>query len=74
MTNVEQHASPVTTPAPSQDPTIRMLAVRASTDAELKGLMQIVAAGTATREQLMTFQRCIDALPNPDGFFKQTRP
>ncbi|KAK8195911.1 hypothetical protein M8818_007062 [Zalaria obscura] len=60
------HAQPTTgppsTPKPSPDPVIQMLATRASTDSELKALMKIVATGNANQEQLKIFQRHIDEL------------
>lgn len=46
----------------SPDPVISMLASRASSDPELKGLMKEVATGSATPEQLTVFQRHIDEL------------
>ncbi|GAB7358519.1 hypothetical protein MBLNU230_g2582t1 [Neophaeotheca triangularis] len=46
----------------SADPVISMLASRASSDPELKGLMKEVATGSATPEQLTVFQRHIDEL------------
>ncbi|KAI4721839.1 hypothetical protein E4T48_01848 [Aureobasidium sp. EXF-10727] len=56
---------PPAAPAPvkqSPDPVIQMLASRASSDAELKALMKIVATGNANQEQLRIFQRHIDEL------------
>ncbi|EPE27528.1 hypothetical protein GLAREA_04319 [Glarea lozoyensis ATCC 20868] len=62
---------PQTTPATSvdsaptdksKDPVIQMLAERASTDADLKALMRIVANGQATKDQLQRFQSHIDDL------------
>jgi hypothetical protein len=52
-------------PAPASrtsDPVIQMLAERAATDQELKGLMRIVADGKASPEQLKQFQSHIDEL------------
>jgi hypothetical protein len=46
----------------SKDPVIQMLAERASTDADLKALMRIVANGQATPDQLKRFQSHIDDL------------
>ena len=55
-----------TTPAPAAqaapDPVIHMLAQRAGTDAELKAVMKIVAAGQATAQQLEFFQGHINEL------------
>ena len=47
---------------PAQDPVIQMLAQRASTNAELKVLMKVVASGNATGNQLKIFQSHIDDL------------
>ncbi|OCL09160.1 hypothetical protein AOQ84DRAFT_388374, partial [Glonium stellatum] len=44
------------------DPVIHMLAQRAGTDAELKAVMKIVAAGQATAQQLEFFQGHINEL------------
>ena len=61
--------SPQNTPAQpsaggskSTDPVIQMLAERAATDPDLKGLMRIVANGEATQEELKKFQMHIDEL------------
>ncbi|EOA81336.1 uncharacterized protein SETTUDRAFT_122975 [Exserohilum turcica Et28A] len=53
-------ATPAPTPAP--DPVIHMLAARAGTDPELKAVMKIVAAGSASKEQLEFFQSHINEL------------
>lgn len=47
---------------PNGDPVIQMLAARAASDRELKSLMKVVAAGTATSEQMKVFQNLIDEL------------
>jgi len=46
----------------SSDPVITMLATRASSDPELKGLMKEVATGNASAAQLKIFQNHIDEL------------
>ncbi|KAH7079155.1 hypothetical protein BKA63DRAFT_438817 [Paraphoma chrysanthemicola] len=51
---------PASTPAP--DPVIHMLAQRAGVDPELKAVMKIVAAGTASKDQLEFFQTHINEL------------
>ncbi|KAG8625078.1 hypothetical protein KVT40_006829 [Elsinoe batatas] len=60
------HQSPIPAPPPpakqSPDPVIQLLASRAATDSNLKELMKIVATGSATPEQLKTFQGHIDEL------------
>ncbi|PQE08954.1 translation elongation factor G2 protein [Rutstroemia sp. NJR-2017a WRK4] len=53
-------AQPVTNR--STDPVIQMLAERAATDADLKGLMRIVANGEASAAELKKFQNHIDEL------------
>ncbi|KAF4549705.1 Hypothetical protein D9617_20g027610 [Elsinoe fawcettii] len=59
--HVQQQATP--TPAKqSPDPVIQLLASRAATDSNLKELMKIVATGSATPDQLKTFQGHIDEL------------
>ena len=65
----QQSNSNPSTPAPppatvqkSTDPVIQMLAERAATDPDLKGLMRIVASGEATPEELKKFQTHIDEL------------
>ncbi|OCK83470.1 hypothetical protein K432DRAFT_423341 [Lepidopterella palustris CBS 459.81] len=56
--------TPNPTPAAqaAPDPVIHMLAQRAGTDAELKAVMKIVAAGQATPQQLEFFQGHINEL------------
>ncbi|TGO56954.1 hypothetical protein BCON_0071g00080 [Botryotinia convoluta] len=49
-------------PNKSTDPVIQMLAERAATDQQLKGLMRIVANGEATSSELRQFQNHIDEL------------
>ncbi|GAM89402.1 hypothetical protein ANO11243_074400 [Dothideomycetidae sp. 11243] len=75
MTN--GHASPAV-PAPpakqSPDPVIQLLASRASTDRNLKELMKIVATGTASAEQLRTFQQHIDELNAVVAAHTATKP
>ena len=66
--NPSQSQLLTTTPAEStptdksKDPVIQMLAERASTDADLKALMRIVANGQATKDKLARFQTHIDDL------------
>ena len=50
------------TSAPDPDPVIRMLAQRAGTDTGLKAVMKVVAAGSATKDQLEFFQSHINEL------------
>ncbi|RAR00719.1 Helicase SRCAP [Stemphylium lycopersici] len=58
-----QAAPPPQAPAaPAPDPVIHMLAARAGTDPELKAVMKIVAAGSASKEQLEFFQTHINEL------------
>jgi len=60
-----QAAPPPQAPAaPAPDPVIHMLAARAGTDPELKAVMKIVAAGSASKEQLEFFQTHINELTN----------
>ena len=49
-------------PKQSPDPVIQMLASRAATDNDLKGLMKTVASGNASSEELKVFQAHIDEL------------
>jgi hypothetical protein len=61
----QPHSTPAQAPAggsKSTDPVIQMLAERAATDPDLKGLMRIVANGEATQEELKKFQMHIDEL------------
>ena len=63
-TEPSQHPNP-SAPAPAKpngDPVIQMLAARAASDRELKSLMKVVAAATATPEQMKIFQDLIDEL------------
>ncbi|KAG9187645.1 hypothetical protein G6011_05516 [Alternaria panax] len=58
-----QAAPPPPAPAaPAPDPVIHMLAARAGTDPELKAVMKIVAAGSASKDQLEFFQTHINEL------------
>ena len=66
-------APPAQTPdtVSSTNPVIQMLAQRASIDPNLKALMKIVANGTASPDELKTFQRHIDEL---NSIIKGTHP
>ncbi|EFQ87919.1 hypothetical protein PTT_16373 [Pyrenophora teres f. teres 0-1] len=65
LKNFPQAAPPPQAPAaPAPDPVIHMLAARAGTDPELKAVMKIVAAGSASKEQLEFFQTHINELTN----------
>ena len=55
-------AQPAVGGSKSTDPVIQMLAERAASDPDLKGLMRIVANGEATQEELKKFQMHIDEL------------
>ncbi|OAA80988.1 hypothetical protein LEL_00533 [Akanthomyces lecanii RCEF 1005] len=61
-------ATPAASPAPAAakpattDPVIALLAQKASSDSELRGLMQRVAAGQAKPGELAHFQKIIDQL------------
>ncbi|KAF2224565.1 hypothetical protein BDZ85DRAFT_261189 [Elsinoe ampelina] len=64
VASTQQAPAPASAPPPKQspDPVIQLLASRAATDSNLKELMKIVATGSATPEQLKTFQGHIDEL------------
>ncbi|KAF2402825.1 hypothetical protein EJ06DRAFT_527804 [Trichodelitschia bisporula] len=55
-------STPAAPPQSAPDPVIQALAQRASTNLQLKGVMKIVASGSATPDQLEYFQRHIDEL------------
>ena len=61
-TNSGQTPSQTPETPSSTNPVIQMLAQRASTDANLKSLMKLVANGSASETQLKAFQRHIDEL------------
>ena len=61
---VQAAPPPQAAPTPAPDPVIHMLAARAGTDPELKAVMKIVAAGSASKEQLEFFQTHINELTN----------
>ena len=58
----ERSRSPVQESPNHADPVIQMLAARAAENDDLKSLMKIVASGTASPEELQTFQAQIDEL------------
>lgn len=49
-------SQPAVAPNPSTDPVIQLLANRAATDYQLRDLMQVVASGNASKEELEVFQ------------------
>ena len=53
------------------DPVIQMLAARAATDHSLKSLMKVVASGSASPDELKTFQHHIDEL---NGIIQRNLP
>lgn len=56
----------------THDSVINLLAARASADPSLKQLMRTVASGSASKEQLATFQRHIDELTEMRAHQEQT--
>lgn len=54
--------SPARDRSTNTDPVIQMLAARAATDHSLKSLMKVVASGSASPDELKTFQHHIDEL------------
>ena len=74
QTSQAASSTPTTQPTDmvsSTNPVIQMLAQRASADPNLKSLMKIVANGTASPDEVRTFQRHIDEL---NSIIKGTQP
>ena len=64
-------ASPGRDRSTNTDPVIQMLAARAATDHSLKSLMKVVASGSASSDELKTFQHHIDEL---NGIIQRNLP